>query len=156
MFTIDPVQHTVLQARDMWLSSGGSIGTELFLSEDQELVFSSSGSFFDPDTLEFIGRFGLSVAGQVISLTQSVRNDEVLLMQSVFQSFDTAVFRNSYQRFFGPLQQLDGDIALPTIGGEQSFGLEIFHSANEDTVLLVQTGGVGAMAPGLRYHIVVR
>jgi hypothetical protein len=146
----------VLQARNMWLSSGGSIGTELFLSEDQELVFSSLGGIFDPDTLQFIGRFGLSGAGPVISLTQSSRNDEVLLLQSVFESFGTQVFRNSYQRFFGPLQQFDGDIALPTIGGEQSFGLEIFHSANEDTVLLVQTGGAGAMAPSLQYHIVVR
>jgi hypothetical protein len=45
---------------------------------------------------------------------------------------------------------------LPTVAGEQSYALAVFHSANENPVLLVQTMTDAAQGTGAKYYVITR
>jgi hypothetical protein len=56
----------------------------------------------------------------------------------------------------GALLLPDTAIGLPIIGGSQSYGKAVFHSANDNHVALVQTGSATSDAVGLKYFVVTR
>ena len=130
----------------------------LFLSANEELLFTSSGTYFRTDTLRYVGK--LNQTG-IISLSHSGGADEVLALGSTnTYNYPTYAYVHayeaSYHRYTGALLLPDTDIALPVIGGNQSYGMSIFHSANDNHVALVQTGSATANAAGLKYYVVTR
>lgn len=130
----------------------------LFLSANEELLFTSSGTYFRTDTLRYVGK--LNQTG-IISLSHSASADEALALGSTnTYNYPTYayvhVYEASYHRYTGALLLPDTDIALPVIGGNQSYGMSIFHSANDNHVALAQTGSATANAAGLKYYVVTR
>lgn len=136
-----------------------AMGAPLFLSANEELLFTSSGTYFRTDTLRYVGK--LNQTG-IVSLSHSAGADEALVLGSTntyggYPNYSYAyVYEASYHRYTGALLLPDTDIALPVIGGNQSYGMSIFHSANDNHVALVQTGGATANAAGLKYYVVTR
>jgi len=133
----------------------------LFLSARADLVFTGQGTYFNTDTLAYAGK--LAMTGTVASLSHSAAADEAIVMGSVgTYGYNNGVYgyqytyEASYHRFTGPLLFADIDVALPLIGGSQSYGVAVFHSANENHVALVQTGGASSATAGLKYYVVLR
>ena len=133
----------------------------LFLSANEDLVFTGAGTYFRTDTLAYVGKFSLT--GSVASLSHSAAADEAIVMSAagnyVYGSNAYSyqyTYETSYHRFTGPLLFAATDVALPVIGGSQSYGVAIFHSANNNHVALVQTGGAVSGATGLKYYVVSR
>jgi hypothetical protein len=133
----------------------------LFLSAGEDLVFTGQGTYFRTDTLAYAGKLGMT--GTIASMTHSATADEALAMGStgdyIYVNNNYVyryTYRASYQRFTGPLLFADTDVALPVIGGAQSYGVAIFHSANDNHVALVQTGSAVSGTAGVKYYVVLR
>lgn len=120
----------------------------LFLSGNEDLVFTGQGNYFRTDTLAYVGKF--SMTGVVASMSHSAAADEALVMARI------GTYEASYHRFAGPLLFASADVALPLIGGIQSYGVAVFHSANDNHVAVVQTGSAAIGAAGLKYYVVLR
>lgn len=137
-----------------------SMTAPLFLSATENLVFSGSGSYFRADTLAYAGTLGQS---GIVSLSHSAGADEAIAVASA-QAYDYSgngpyplvyTYESSYYRYTGPLFFADNKIALPLIGGSQSYIREIYHGANDNHVALVQTGGAKSNAADLKYYVLV-
>lgn len=155
-FSFDPSNYHVQNAGDSPYHGDYLLGSEFYLSENQDLLFTSSGTYFNTETLRYAGTlFG---SGSVLHMTHSSAADEALVLQrTVTGSFPhTSVYQAFYRRFWGALFYEDANIPLPLVDGEQSYGLKIFHSANDDHVVLVQTGSAEELAPQAEYHVIVR
>lgn len=133
----------------------------LFLSANEDLVFTGQGTYFRTDTLTYVGKLGMT--GTVASLSHSAAADEAIVTGSTgTYGYYNGVYsyqytyEASYHRFTGPLLFAGADVALPSIGGSQSYGVAVFHSANDNHVALVQTGGAASTATGLKYYVVLR
>lgn len=155
-FTVDPVSGAVTGSSDSPYHGDYSMSAPFYLSSNEDLLFSSEGNIFRTDTLRYAGR--LPVNNGVLSMSHSGTADEAIVMSLVVGGAYpyTMNYRASYQRFTGALFFPDADIALPTIGGQQSYGIRIFHSANDNHVALVQTGSAVPDAAGIRYYLVTR
>lgn len=123
-------------------------------------MFSGSGNYFRADTLAYAGTLGLS---GIVSLSHSAAADEAIAVASS-QAYDYSgngpfpliyTYDSSYYRYTGPLFFADNKIALPLIGGSQSYIREIYHGANDNHIALVQTGGAKSNAAGLKYYVLV-
>ena len=132
----------------------------LFLSANEDLLFTGSGTYYRTDTLAYVGTLGLA---NIDSLSQSASADEAIAVVSA-KSWDYNVpwpylmirtYEASYHRFTGPLFFADADITLPVIGGSQSYGIAVFHGTNDKHVALVQTGAATSNAAGLKYYVAV-
>jgi len=111
-------------------------------------LFTSAGTYFNSETLRYAGR--LADTNYILSMTQSTAADEALVLEQ------TSSYPSSYKRFYGALFLEDSDIPLPQIGGQQSYGIAVFHSANDDHVLLVQTGSDVPLSNAAQYHVIYR
>jgi hypothetical protein len=152
---LDAVTGKVARSGSSPYSNSG-IGTQLFLSENEDLVFSNAGSYYLTDTLAYAGK--LVYTGSMISLSHSSAAEETVLMTSMpgnWPDYGTT-YAASYKRFMGALFLADTDLLLPTIGGAQSYGLNIFHSASGKHVALVQTGTNVKFGAGVSYHVLTR
>ena len=147
-FTIDPATHAVLAAGDSPYHGDYVLGQTFYLSENQDLLFTSAGTYFNSETLRYAGR--LADTNYILSMTQSTAADEALVLEQ------TSSYPSSYKRFYGALFLEDSDIPLPQIGGQQSYGIAVFHSANDDHVLLVQTGSDVPLSNAAQYHVIYR
>lgn len=147
-FTIDPATHAVLAAGDSPYHGDYLLGETFYLSENQDLLFTSAGTYFNSETLRYAGR--LAATNYILSMTQSTAADEALVLEQ------TGTYPASYKRFYGALFLEDSDIPLPQVGGQQSYGIAIFHSANDDHVLLVQTGSDVPLSNAAQYHVIYR
>ena len=129
---------------------------QLYLSENQDLVFASSGSYFRSDNLQYAGK--LSYTGNMQSLSHSSQLSETLVMLTSEGNWPNygRVYNASYKRFAGALFLPDTDLALPLIGGLQSYGIQIFHSATGKHVALVQTGSSMQFGVGSKYYVLAR
>ena len=97
------------------------------------------------------------------SMSHSAAADEALVMLGTLTTsygypptVTNITYQSSYQRYQSALFLPDTSIALPLIGGEQSYGLNIFHSANGNHVAVVQTGSASKNGTGLKYYVVTR
>jgi hypothetical protein len=133
------------------------MNTPLFLSGDQSLLFTASGTYFDTSTLRYAGQ--LVGVTSMLGFSHSSAAEEALVLQgtsgSPYYPY-TPNYPSSYMRFTGPLLFQDTDLALPTINGAQSYGLQIFHSAGGSHVMVVQTGSNEPMSSLARYYVVAR
>lgn len=123
-------------------------GGRLYLSENQNILFSAVGQYFSTGTLSMLGT--LAGVSAIQSFSHSGWADEVLVFESGIS------LPASYKRFYGPVYQPDTDMALPLVNGNQSYGLQLFHSANGSHVLLVQTGTSQSSGSGAQYFAVTR
>jgi hypothetical protein len=159
-FTLDPVTGAVNQSGDSPYHGDYSMSSPMFLSSDENLVFTASGTFFRTDTLRYVGK--LSMTGLVQSMSQSASANEAIVMSASYDYGNYSnysyplVYQSSYHRFTGPLFLPDTDIALPMIDGQQSYGIGIYHSGNDNHVALVQTGSANSTATGLKYYLITR
>lgn len=158
-FTVEPVNGALLDSGDSPYHGDYAMGGPLFLSSSEQLVFTADATYFDTDTLRYVGKLGLT--GKLQSISQLDTRGEALVMQKIYQ-YNTYPFPvsylSTYKRFSvaGQLLSADADIGLPTIGGQPSYGISIFHSSNGSHVALVQTGNALVDAPGLQYYLVYR
>ncbi|WP_338679296.1 hypothetical protein OPV09_21010 [Janthinobacterium sp. TB1-E2] len=161
-FTIDPQTHAILTNGTVY--SDYYISSPFFLSPKEDLLFTANGTYFSTDTLQYMGRFtfGSSSSGgsnSMQAMSYSPARAEVLLMESsldyAYPANDT-VYQTSYKKYSGELLFPAGSVSLPVIGGEQSYGIGIFHTAAGDPVALVQTGGAQKGTARAKYYLVYR
>jgi hypothetical protein len=140
--------------------SNYSVYPPLFLSASEDLVFNSAGTYFRADTLTYVGTLNVN---SITSFSHSASADEAIATLAP-KSYDYSgngpsvlilTYESSYRRFTGSLFFADASIALPVIGGSQSYGVAVYHGANDNHVALVQTGGAASNAANLKYYVVV-
>lgn len=155
-FTVDGKTSTVLSTGDSPYHGDYTMYSPLYLSESQDLVFTAAGNYFQSDTLKYAGR--LSMTGQLAALSQSAALDETLAIAASGGSYpDYALsYPSVYKRYTGALLLPAADLALPLIGGVQSYGIGIFHSADGHHIALVQTGSALQNAAGVKYYLTYR
>jgi hypothetical protein len=161
-FTFDPQTNAIL-------TSGSVYGdyymmSPFFLSPKEDLLFSANGTYFNTETLKYVGRFilGIGNSGQsntVLSMSYSPTTAEVLLMESsldyVSSGYDTT-YQTSYKKYSGELLFPAGSVSLPVIGGEASYGLGVFHTSAGESLAVVQTGGAQKGTARAKYYLVYR
>jgi hypothetical protein len=159
-FTIDPQTNAIL-------TSGSVYGdyymmAPFFLSPKEDMLFSANGSYFNTDTLKYVGRFifGTGNTGQtnsMLSMSYSPTMAEVLLMESsldyVSSGYDTT-YQTSYKKYSGELLFPAGSVSLPVIGGEASYGIGVFHTSAGESLAVVQTGGAQKSTARAKYYLV--
>lgn len=156
-FTIAPDSGAVLTTGDSPYHGDYSMSAPLYLSGNEDYVFTSSGTFFRTDSLQYAGRLGIT--GTMVSMSHSASADEAITLSNTATGYYypyTVDYPSSYGRFAGALFLPDADVALPLVGGLQSYGIAIFHSANDNHVALVQTGSATPNGTGVQYYLVTR
>ncbi|MCU6500152.1 PKD domain-containing protein [Rugamonas sp. A1-17] len=154
-FTVDPAANKVLALGDSPYHGDYPIYSPLFLSNREDLVFTSAGNYFRADTLRYAGTLNLGTS--LISLSQSPELETLALTGTPGSYPDYAVtYPSSYKRYTGELILFAGDLSLPLLDGQQSYARNIFHSAAGNHVALVQTGGAAQNASGLKFYLVYR
>lgn len=159
-FTIDPKTGAVLTSG---YSAYGdySVVAPFFLSPKEDLLFTGNGMYFNSDTLKYVGRFVLSsTSNNMLSMSYSPTQAEAVMMESTY-AYSSSVLNDltyfaSYKRYTGELLFPAGDVALPVISGEASYGIGIFHTSAGDPVALVQTGGALKSTARAKYYLVYR
>lgn len=158
-FTLDPVTGTVLGTGNSPYHGDYSMSTPLFLSENQNLLFTANGNYFSTNTLKYEGKLKLS-SGNIMSISHSSNKDEALVISQIYindyPTYQGLGYSSSYQLFSGSLLTSAGTLPLPLINGKQSYGLRIFHSGNGSHVVLVQTETYAPNGAGAKYHIIYR
>ncbi len=154
--TIDPVTGTLGSAIDSPYHGDYAMGNPLWLSSDQSLLFTASGNYFRTSDM----RYGGTLGAAMFSLSHSASAGELVALQNVSTGFffqqQPTQYPAVYKRYTGSLLFPANDVALPTVGGAQSYGLAIFHAADDRKVMVVQTGSSQAQASGLSYYLLLR
>lgn len=155
-FAYDPGTSQVTTAGDSPYHGDYPVGMTLYLSGDQGLVFTSYGNFFNTGDLRYAGQ--LSGVTSIQSFSHSASAAEALVLPAGYTGSWPYVlnYPSSYKRFAGSLLFPDTDLALPLIGGAQSYGIGIFHSGSGKHVVLVQTVTDQQLGAGATYHVIVR
>jgi hypothetical protein len=133
-----------------------SMQAPLFLSETEDLLFTAAGTYFQTSTLKYAGRF--TFTGQLASMSHSIAMDEALVIATTGGSYPTylVTYPSAYKRYTGALLLPAADLVLPLIGGQQSYGIGIYHSADGHHIALVQTGSAEQNASGIQYFLTYR
>jgi hypothetical protein len=154
-FSYNLANNHVLTSGDSPYHGDFALGAEFYLSGNQDLLFTSAGTYFNAETLRYARTLS---TGYILHMTHSSTADEALVLQpGVGSSYPyPRIYQPYYRRFSGALFYEDANIPLTTVNGGQSYGLKIFHSANDDHVILAQTGSDADLAPGVQYHLIVR
>lgn len=147
-FSFNPATYQVTNMGDSPYHGDYSMTAPLFLTDNQDLVFTAYGNFFRTDTLAYAGR--LAGVTQMRGFSHSSLAEEALVLQG------GSSYPASYKRFTGSLMLPDADLALPLVNGAQSYGIKIFHSAAGAHVVLVQTGSDAPRGTGAQYHVITR
>lgn len=149
-FSFNPSTSQLLNNGDSPYHGDFSIYTPLWMSGDDGLVFTAAGTYFRSSDLQYAGQ--LQGVWQMYSFSHSAQREEALALLAD----GTGNYPSSYGRFTGSLLFPDTPLPLPEIGGEQSYGIKVFHGSGGAHVVLVQTGGAGANDIGLNYHVIAR
>lgn len=155
-FTVDAKTNEVLTTGDSPYHGDYAMYSPLYLSESEDLVFTAAGNYFQTAGLKYAGR--LSMTGQLTSMSQSAAMDETLAIATTGGSYPdyAATYPSVYKRYTGALFLPAADLALPLVGGKQSYGIGIYHSADGHHIALVQTGSALQNATGIQYYVTYR
>lgn len=155
-FSISPTTGGVTGHGDSPYHGDYAMSAPLFLSGNEDMIFTSSGNYFNTDTLKYAGKFTLTQP--LLSLSHSADANELVLLQAGIGGYPGYLrsYQASYQRYVGALFLPDGAVTLPLIDAAQSYGLHIFHSANGNHVAVVQTGSATQNAAGVKYYVATR
>lgn len=153
---IDPVTHVVGDMADSPYHGDYSMQAPLFLTESQDLLFVAGGSFFRSADLRYAGRLS-GLTKNILSLANSTANDETLVLEGYPVNYwQTGTLPSVYRRYTGTLMLPETDVTLPMVNGQQSYGMQVFHSSTGRHVLLVQTGSATPNDVGVRYYVIAR
>lgn len=155
-FTTDAASGAVTTYGDSPYHGDYPIGFTLFLSNKEDLVFTSAGTYFRADTLRYGGT--LALTGTLSSLSQSADAQETLAMTTTSTGYPdyASNYTTAYKRYTGDMLLYASDLSLPAIDGQPSYGRAIFHSAGGSHVALVQTGAPAQNATGLKFYLIYR
>lgn len=132
-----------------------SMSAPFWLSGDQGLLFTSSGTYFKTADLTYQGTFGIT--GSLLSMSHSATAQEATLLVGTSGGYGQPMtYPSAYKRYTGSLLFPAADVPLPTIGLLQSYGLNIFHASNDSHVMVVQTGSSSSNASGAQYFLIDR
>ncbi|MBC3806784.1 hypothetical protein H8K52_05415 [Undibacterium seohonense] len=157
-FTFNPTTSQAIKFGDSPYHGDYSLNVPLYLSENQNILFTSTGNYFRTDTLQYAGV--LNGVTRPLSLSNSSLLDETLVLQagpSTSNNYPyTPTLPSAYKRFSGALFIPDTEMSLPLIGGQQSYGMHIFHSASGKHVVLVQINTKEINGAGARFAVITR
>lgn len=153
---IDPVTGAMGSSADSPYHGDYAMGNPLWLSGDQSLLFTASGNYFRVSDLRYGGTLGTAV----FSLSHSTTAGELVALQNISSGYyytqQPSQYPAVYKRYTGSLLFAANDVALPTVGGAQTYGLAIFHAADDRKAMVVQTGSNQAQGSGLQYFLLLR
>lgn len=153
-FEIDPATNGVIAMGDSPYHGDYSMRTPLYLSENEDLLFTSSGNYFYASNLKYAGTFGLQQG--LTGLSNSTVRDETLVLTGTVSYYPASTtYPSNFRRFAGPLLFADGVFDFPVIDGKQSYGINIWHSADGRRLALVQTGSATENGMGVKYYVIV-
>lgn len=154
-FTTDAASNAVVKYGDSPYHGDYAIGSTLFLSPKEDLVFTSAGTYFRTDTLTYGGR--LALTGTLASMSQADTKETLAIAATQGSYPDYAwTYPQAYRRYTGDLMMYDADLGFPMIDGRPSYGRSIFHSAGGSHVALVQTMSPLQNASGLKFYLIYR
>lgn len=148
---LDPGTGAVGTTVDSPYHGDWAMSNPLWLSADEGLLFTGSGTYFRASDLNYAGTLGVRLRSGSHSSSAA---EAVILKQPEF--WETQAYPSVYKRYLGSLLFPADDVPLPLIGSEQSYGLAIFHRADDRIVMVVQTGSDQASGAGVRYYLVMR
>lgn len=153
---LDPVTGLATGTGDSPYHGDYSMYSPMFLTENQDYVFTSAGNYFHSGSLRYAGQ--LVYEGGLISLSHSAQLEEALVLsRTAGEEYPyEPQLPTSYTMFSGSLLINNGRLPMPMIGGKQSYARHIFHSANGSHIIVAQTGSGDENAAGVSYHIVYR
>jgi hypothetical protein len=154
-FTIDPATNDVIDSGDSPYHGDYSMSTPLYLSETEDLLFTSTGNIFNTSNLRYAGVLSIPSGETIISLSNSAAKDETVVLAGKYDYFTSsaATLPAKYQIYNSPLFFAAGTGNLPVLEGKQSYGVKIWHSANGRRVVLVQQGSAVPKAAGVKYFV---
>lgn len=121
----------------------------LFLSEQQDLLFTAQGDYYRTDTL---AHAGVLVGGDYLrSLSHSATEDELLTLP-----YGGGTYAAAYKRYTGATFTAAADMPMPMVNGQQGYAMQIFHSAAGSHVILTQTGSATPGAGGVQFYVITR
>jgi hypothetical protein len=138
------------------------MGSTLFLSAKEDLVFTSAGTYFSADTLRYAGKLALkgtsSYSASIVSLSQSSALETLAIEGSYDYAYPsyTWTYPGTYRRYTGAQMQFASELSFPVIDGQPTYGRYIFHSAAGSHVAVVQSGSAQQTASGLQYYLIYR
>jgi hypothetical protein len=134
------------------------MGTPFWLSGDQSLLFTAAGTYFKTSDISYVGTFGLGVPIQSMSHSSVTQEAAVLpkVLDSGYYYGNQTQYPAAYKRFTGSLLFPAPDVPLPMVGGQQSYGLNIFHTSTGAHVMVVQTGTSQVNGNGALYFLILR
>jgi PKD domain len=136
-------------------------GTASWLTGDQAYLVNSASSLYRASDFTLLGTLlnpNNSGTQRLLSFSHSAAADEAIGLElpvAVCCDYSPRL-PSVFKRWTGAFFFASADITLPRIGGEQSYGLAVFHAADNKRVLLVQTGSDRQVALGLRHYLVLR
>lgn len=147
---LDPRNPSSVQSSGDWPYHGDYYAyMPIALNAQQSLVFDRNGIVARTSDLKFAGRIDLG--GSLINVSASSDDSELLAL-----GWNGSLLSSSYTLLDPSLLLARNTLSLPTIGGQQSYGLALFHSAADRHVGVVQTGGSDTSTSGKRYWVFAR
>lgn len=153
-FTIDPATNAVIETGESPYHGDYSMSTPLYLSENQDLLFTSTGNIFSTNNLRYAGALSIPTGDAIISLSNSTAKDETVVLSGKHEWYPASTtLPPKYQIFNSALFFPAGSANLPILDGKQTYGMKIWHSANGRRVVLVQQGSSTPQAAGVKYFV---
>lgn len=155
-FDIDPATGKVKSVNSTPYSNAYIYGAPLFLTENEDLFFTALGHYVRTDNMQYAGK--LNFTGTLASLSHASAGEETLALLSTPGGWPDyrPTYPAYYKRYLGGLFTPDADLALPLVGGLQSYGINLFHSSSGKHIVLVQTGSATQFGAGVSYHVLTR
>ncbi len=135
-------------------SFAGSVGP--WLNADQSLLFSPTGSYIGTTDLQWVNTLG----GNVQALSSASGTGELLALPQPVPSFTypvtTYVLSSTFRRYTGSLLFASGELPFPKVTGATSYGIALFHRADDKRVFIVQTGSSTQGSADAQYYVVLQ
>lgn len=142
-------------------SNGGSpywgdygMANPLWLASDDSLLFTAAGPYFRTADLTYAGTLGANMLS--VSHSSSAAEALGLVNDAYWAGGLPTHYPSVLKRFTGSLLQPATDVPLPLFNGQPTYGLAVFHSADDKRVMVVQTGSDLPAASNLRYLLLLR
>lgn len=124
----------------------------LWLSSDESLLFTASGTYFSTSGITYAGTLGVS---NVISVSDDANISEAVALAEA-GSYGGYTYPASYDLYTGSNLFPQGTVPLPLVGGLQSYGIAVFHASDDKHVLVVQTGTAQMSGGSPQYYALLR
>ncbi len=151
---INPINNLYTYIGDSPYHGDYPLGLPIGLSEDQSIIYTSSGTSFSTVDLTYKG----TLPGIENSISLSNRSDinETLVVVPKSSNYPTILLPNSVARFIGATFNQVEDLKLPSVNGQQAFALQVFHSQNGKPIILAQTTSNVYHADNAKYFIIIK